>query len=45
MNSLHTGLILAMAFLLVFIEATVGGFRRVVGAQVELLPSLMIYTA
>jgi cell shape-determining protein MreD len=44
MNSLHTGLILAVAFLLVFIEATVGGFRRVVGAQIELLPSLMIYT-
>lgn len=44
MNSLHTALILAVAFLLVFAEATVGGFRRVLGAQIELLPSLMIYT-
>jgi hypothetical protein len=44
MNSLHTLLILAVAFLLVFAEATVGGFRRLLGAQIELLPSLMIYT-
>lgn len=43
MNSLHTILILTVAFLLVFAESTVGGLRRVLGAQVELLPSLMIY--
>lgn len=43
MSSLHTILILAVAFLLVFAESTVGGFRRVFGVQVELLPSLMIY--
>jgi hypothetical protein len=43
MNSLHTILILAVGFLLVFMEATFGGFRRLFGAQVELLPSLMIY--
>jgi hypothetical protein len=43
MSSLHTILILAVAFLLVFAESTVGGLRRVLGAQVELLPSLMIY--
>src|SRR5881397_1066642 len=43
MSSLQTILILAVAFLLVFLEATVGGFRRVLGAQIELLPSLMIY--
>jgi len=43
MSSLHTALIIAVAFLVVFFEATVGGFRRVLGAQVELLPSLMIY--
>jgi hypothetical protein len=44
MTSLHTALILAAAFVLVFVEATFGGFRRFLGAQVELLPSLMIYT-
>jgi cell shape-determining protein MreD len=43
MNSLPTILILAVGFVLVFVESTVGGLRRVLGTQIELLPSLMIY--
>lgn len=43
MNPLHSILILAVAFVLVFLEASFGGLRRFIGAQVELLPSLMIY--
>src|SRR5262245_42480019 len=43
MSPLHTTMILAVAFLLVFAEATFGGVRRLLGVQVELLPSLMIY--
>jgi cell shape-determining protein MreD len=43
MSSLHTIMVIMVAFVMVFLEATVGGFRRVFGAQAELLPSLMIY--
>jgi len=43
MNSLPTVLIVAVGFVLVFVESTVGGLRRVLGTQIELLPSLMIY--
>jgi cell shape-determining protein MreD len=43
MNSLPTILILAVGFVLVFVESTVGGLRRVLGTQIELLPSLMIF--
>jgi cell shape-determining protein MreD len=43
MNSLPTILILAVGFVLVFVESTAGGLRRIVGTQIELLPSLMIY--
>jgi cell shape-determining protein MreD len=43
MNSLPTILILAVGFVLVFVESTVGGLRRILGTQIELLPSLMIY--
>ena len=45
MNVLHTILILVTAFVLVFLQATVTPFRNLVGAQVDLLPSLMIYTS
>jgi len=37
--------ILAAAFLAVFLEASVGVFRHWFGAQIDLLPALMVYTA
>jgi cell shape-determining protein MreD len=43
MNYLNTILILAAAFLAVFWEAAFSGFRHLMGAQVDLLPALMIY--
>jgi hypothetical protein len=45
MNWLHTIFVLAIAFLAVFWESAFGGLRHVLGAQVELLPSLMVYAA
>src|SRR4051812_26366592 len=45
MNVLHNILILATAFVLVFLQATVTPFRHLVGAQVDFLPGLMIYTS
>lgn len=45
MNLLQTILILAAAFLAVFGEATLGGLRQWLGAQVDLLPALMVYAA
>jgi len=45
MNVFNTILILAAAFLAVFAEATFQWPRRWFGAQVDLLPALMIYTA
>lgn len=44
MNWLRTIFILAAAFVSVFLQATVNGPRHFLGAQVDLLPSLMIYT-
>jgi len=38
-------LILGFAFIAVFIEATLSGPRRVLGAQVDLLPAIMVYAA
>lgn len=38
-------LILLTAFLAVFAQGTFGGIRHVFGAQVDLLPALMVYTA
>jgi len=43
MNWLHTLLVLGAAFLAVFWEAAFGGVRYLVGAQVDLLPPLMVY--
>jgi hypothetical protein len=43
MNWLQTFLILFVAFLVVFLQSTVHGFRLVTGAQLDLLPSLMVY--
>src|ERR1019366_3613614 len=45
MNFSQTILILAFAFLAVFGEATLGAPRNFLGAQIDLLPALMIYTA
>jgi rod shape-determining protein MreD len=38
-------LILLTAFLAVFLQGTFGGVRHLFGAQVDLLPALMVYTA
>ncbi len=43
MTWLHTGFVLAAAFLAVFWEAAFNGVRQVLGAQVDLLPPLMVY--
>jgi hypothetical protein len=45
MNLLQPILILAAAFLMVFGEATLAGLRHWLGAQVDLLPALMVYAA
>ena len=45
MNWLNTLFILATAFLGVFWEAAFNGFRQVVGAQIDLLPALMVYAS
>jgi len=45
MNLFNAILILSAAFLAVFGEATLGGLRQWLGAQVDLLPSLMVYAA
>ncbi len=45
MNWFQTFLILSVAFLAVFGEASFNGLRHWVGAQPELLPSLMVYAS
>jgi cell shape-determining protein MreD len=45
MSWLHTFLVLAVAFLAVFLQATFNGLRNLLGAQIDLLPSLVVYTA
>jgi cell shape-determining protein MreD len=45
MNWLHTTLILGTAFLAVFWEAAFSGVRHLLGAQIDLLPPLMVYAA
>jgi len=45
MNALHTILIFLAAFLAVFWEAAFPGIRHLLGAQVSLLPALMVYAA
>jgi len=45
MNVFRTILILACAFLAVFGEATLSAPRHLLGAQVDLLPALMVYAA
>jgi rod shape-determining protein MreD len=43
MTWLNTLLILTIALLAIFLEATVGGIRHWLGAQVDVLPGLMVY--
>jgi rod shape-determining protein MreD len=45
MNLFKPALILGFAFLAVFGEATLAGPREFLGAQVDLLPALMVYAA
>lgn len=45
MKPFQTTILLLAAFLAVFGEAALPGFRRVLGAQVDLLPALMVYAA
>jgi cell shape-determining protein MreD len=45
MNQPNTSLIYVTAFLAVLGEASLPGFRYWLGAQVDLLPALMVYTA
>jgi rod shape-determining protein MreD len=45
MNILNTILIFAAAFLAVFSEAVLPGLRHLLGAQVDLLPAIMVYAA
>jgi rod shape-determining protein MreD len=40
-----TMFVLAAAFVAVFLEASVGFFRNLLGAQIDLLPPLMVYAA
>jgi rod shape-determining protein MreD len=45
MNPLQTILILAFAFLTVFAESVLSAPRYLLGAQIDLLPGLMVFTA
>jgi hypothetical protein len=43
MNCLQTSVLLFVAFLVVFLQSTFNGLRFATGAQIDLLPSLMVY--
>jgi rod shape-determining protein MreD len=45
MNWLNSIFILAIAFVAVFLEASFSLFRNFVGAQISILPALMVYTS
>src|SRR5947207_2858774 len=45
MTPLNSILILLVAFLAVFCEAAFSGFRNLLGAQIDLLPALVVYAA
>ena len=45
MNFLPTIAILCAAFLVVFLESTFNGVRQLIGAQIDLLPALMVYAS
>ncbi len=45
MNWLNSILILLAAFVAVFLEATFDGVRHLLGAQIDLLPALIVYAS
>lgn len=45
MNPVHTLLVLGAAFIAVFCQASFSFFRAVLGAQIDLLPPLMVYAS
>lgn len=45
MSTLNSILILLVAFLAVFCESAFNGLRHLLGAQIDLLPALMVYAA
>jgi hypothetical protein len=45
MNWVHVIVILVIAFLAVFLQATFNTLRALLGAQVDLLPGLVVYTS
>jgi cell shape-determining protein MreD len=45
MSTLNSILILLVAFLAVFCESAFSGIRNLLGAQIDLLPALMVYAA
>src|ERR1041385_2275434 len=45
MSTLNSILILLVAFLAVFCESAFSGFRNLIGAQIDLLPPLVVYAA
>jgi cell shape-determining protein MreD len=45
MSTLNSILILLVAFLAVFCESAFNGFRFLLGAQIDLLPALVVYAA
>ena len=45
MTWLNTVLVLVAAFLAVFWEAAFGGIRHLTGAQIDLLPPLIVYAS
>ncbi len=44
-NWLHTALVLLATFLAVYAQAALDGVRNFIGAQVDLLPSLVVYAS
>jgi rod shape-determining protein MreD len=45
MNTLNSILILLVAFVAVFCESAFNGFRYLLGAQIDLLPAIVVYAA
>ena len=45
MNWIHTLLILALAFIAVFVQTAFTGLRTALGAQLDLLPALTVYAS
>ncbi|MBI1841681.1 MAG: hypothetical protein HYR88_12635 [Verrucomicrobia bacterium] len=43
MNSINACLVLSATLIVVFLQSTAVGFRNIVGAQPDLLPSLVVY--